>query len=71
MFSKEQRAGHDERHKCSHCGRVRYGKFMRPLVRGYSRGRSDVQMKTRYGNGIWYCRDNATCREKVEAMNIY
>lgn len=71
MFSKEQRGGHDLRHKCSYCGRVRYEKFMRPLIRGYRRGRFDEQVKTRYGNGIWYCYDRILCKEEVEKMCIY
>ena len=71
MFSKEQREGHGVRHKCSHCGRVRYEKFMKPLMRGYRRGQFDSHVKTRYGNGVWYCWDRNQCKQKVESMNIY
>lgn len=65
MFSKEQREGHDKRHKCSICGKVRYEKNMCPIC--YNDGR---QLKSRYGNGCWCC-NTVNCKEKAKRFNIY
>lgn len=68
MFSQEQREGHDKRHKCSACGKVRYEKFM--IQKKDIDGCVHVS-KTRYGNEMWSCRYHKSCRERVTGMDIY
>jgi hypothetical protein len=65
MFSKAQREGHDKRHRCTACKKVRYEKNMEMWI-DFS-GRKRV---TRYGNTIWNCRSNK-CREKMKNYRWY
>lgn len=67
MFLKKQRIEYDKRHKCSICGRVRYEKNMKMIIKPYNIS----YVKTRYGNYCWACVDNPDCQQRAGNFCVY
>lgn len=65
---KKMAEGPNQRHKCSMCGKVRFKKFLEPMMNGAVK---KSQLKTRYGNACWVCVDNPDCQHKKEHWRPY